>query len=125
MEEKRKLELFITNEDVINDLIVRPITAGSIAILTKVESPLLKDEQKSKYESYKAILDFAFCHIAPIKDVIKASNNNWNESVEEFSFQLDQGCITKIGALIAKRLNDISDSGFDVQQDLSGDKKKA
>lgn len=126
MDDKRKLELFMAEGDTLHGFNIRPLTAGSIAILTKVNSPFFKDSEKTEYENYKSILDFAYVHMEDIKKVIKTSNNKelFDESVEEFGFQFDQNFINDLMGVITKRMEDLAVSSFEVQEELEEEDKK-
>ena len=101
MNEERKLEIFLSDSDEITGYKIRPLSAGSTAILMKTKSPFFQVGEKDEYQSYKALLDFIYVHCADLKEVIKTSKNKelFDEKVEEYAFGIDQTTLNKFNEL--------------------------
>ena len=124
MNDKEKLDLFFDDSETINGHTIRNLSAGSSAILLKVESPFFKTE-KTEYEEYKSSLDFLYVHVAPLKDVIKSSNDGtFSDKVLEFACEFDNNTILKFNEIVSKKIENLAKSNFEVFDDNETDTKK-
>lgn len=99
----------------------KPLTAQSLLILQKVNSPIYTGERTDELW-LQVVLEYMFVTSKPIKEILKATES-WEESILEYADNFQQNDLVKIGEIINKVLEQTSSAIVETRGDDDPEKK--
>lgn len=116
-QEVEKLQAFVDSPDEVAGIQLRPLTAGTLALLTTTNNGILTNAGSA---SINDVLAFIYMHAAPVKDVLKAakSKDGWQDAFLEYGMGVSVGSlketVKQIEGILKKSMVGLD---YEVEQD--------
>ena len=104
-----------------NGVHYKPLTAQSLLILQKVNSPIYTGERTDELW-LQVVLEYMYVTSKPVKEILKATEN-WEETILEYADNFQQSDLIKIGEIINSVLEQTSSAIVETRGDEDTEKK--
>lgn len=117
MNDQTKLETFLQVPQKLEDFVLRPMSAGSMGILSMAGSPFFAEEQ-TEAQSIKSMMDYIFVHSADLDTVINSVyNGTFHVDAVKWACNFDQSKFVELIEKSDKSKKAFEENLYDVKTD--------